>query len=339
VNGAVTSWRRAFAADPNWYRIGYALAVEWLHAASKEAAKADRTAKEDVAADDGDALAKLLGSYRDTRLIDESRDARLENAESTAAGLARQAAVTLDRHGWHWPMRRPGGVWRLWYHRRPAIDPNLAEFLDRVVGPGAAIVVGSARVERGKLDWATLQRAEPFADRWRLRIGALDNADLARYLAYLAADHDTRLRRRVAGALRAKWRNPRGASYRVRYNLACLYSRLIGRDGGAAAAAASATQLERSFDDVPPGPRHRQLVTKAWADPGLDALRKRDRSGFRKIVGDPPEDLVLGVPDKVRAAAPTPTPTPAPTPTPTPRAAEGPMRRLRAWLEETLRSD
>jgi hypothetical protein len=286
---------KTLLGDPTWYRIGYSLAAQRLHAAMPDE---DRVWGENP----GGLTGEIIDALRERQGRSREYGRGPVAAEAEALRLLVTTATVLAASGWRWAGRRPSWSARLWARtvrrRRRVADPRLAEFLDAVVEPAAVVLLWSARVEAGH----GLERTPEIAGRAyasrpidRKRLGA---AWLVRYLDELLTPEPLPAKRwrRLLGALGfTRFRAARSRGYRVEYNLACLLSRTIVFDGEGdpdprdqEAANAAASHLQRCFDAVG-GPSLEQIASWAWQDPGLANLKRFARSRFETIVGPPPK--------------------------------------------------
>ena len=236
--------KREELADPTPYRIRYGLGAQRLHSGDSE------------------------GALRDAKAL----------IESTSAVLA--------EIGWRWVGRRPPWF-ASWYKRAPAWlwravrrffrrprrrtivgDWELAKFLADTVEPAAVALWWSARVADKKKMTAPpnkklpprkpLDRRAPINDAWlrayldELAAGQRKRSALARALAWLGV---------------SRWRPPREPTYRVQYNLACLFSRLAVALETSALFDRSAACLEQSLAGAT-GPRRGEAARWALRHPG-----------------------------------------------------------------------
>lgn len=262
--------------DPVAYRVDYSLAVQALHARSESPAKEEAYELE--------RLGEIIETVRHGLLVGEGGPAPdLEWAQDLCARLVKASARELNRQGWRWPGRRP--PWFVRYRRRPR-NRRLAEFLDGVLEPAAVVLFWSCQIELGGSLWWREEMDYRQPDRLLLVFdsepGEVDIRWLASYLnemldpdpapprgwrSHLARLGVSRLRRRSEP-------NPR-----VRYNLACLCSRLAGspyatrdEDSPQILLRIAAAQLAAALDGLD---GHRREALSEWSrqDPGLAVLR------------------------------------------------------------------
>lgn len=272
-----------YRSDPTWYRIGYSLAAQRLHAAT---AGGDRFRGDDFGRETAGILSRLEGIQAE---VDELPT--FAAAERDARALAVATAATLRSSGWGWVRRRPAWFVRLWGHRGPAADRKLASFLSKVVEPAAVVLVHSARAGEGS---APKVRRSPDPS-W-----ALSRAELAggekhqdwfdRYLGELLGEDEIKRSRwldLLAWLGSTKHRRPEPVNYRVRYNLACLFSRFVRSSEDRDQIQIALGQLYLCLKAVDPRKRA-QLVRWAWQDPGLNGLRNNAQGAFAELVGPNP---------------------------------------------------
>ena len=300
---------RAFEHDPAWYRAIYSLAAHRLHSVSDavevhERPLRKRTAQlvEDLGrAPDADPVEALVAARSDAETLIAVSDQALADAGRRWVGR---------KPVWHRALRPPPGWHRiLGRPRSPASNPDVAEFLERVMEPAAVILLLSIRVElerrseagdrgltdslieralaAGGGDFTCDRRAGPRRESLEARerygqqklqrdpVRIDDDWLLAYFDILLREGHGPsgRWRRLLAWGGAVRLRPIRPPSYRALYNAACLLSRLAHEhDGFAGLVTASASQLKRAFAELPPGARRDLLSTWAWRDPGLVAL-------------------------------------------------------------------
>lgn len=238
----------------------------------------------------------------------------------SAAALALEAEDQLRRLRWRWVGRRP--VWYLRvlgrrHRQRRREYLVLAEFLDQVLEPATVALYFSCLVEEDRVD-----ADEPMLDRRRppnrpLRRAKLSGKNFSHgdfdcwmrdYLSYLVGSAEpaepteerqkrrpgalmrllTRLARhekRLLAWLGVTWfRPPTEPNYRVRYNLACLFSRAAAHsDDREDLLDAAERQLQLALDALR-GARRRALAEWALRDPGLASLRNAEGYRFARIV-------------------------------------------------------
>jgi hypothetical protein len=237
-----------------------------------------------------------------------------------AARLTARAGDELWRLRWRWVGRKPPWYvrwlgWRHWRRRREYLV--LAEFLDRVLEPAAVVLYFSCLIELEIIspDWILQEqpRAPRPLKRPRRHRGIPHDEPFRRaYLLELVSraqpaprpeepEGPRRWRRWLPAFLMNNLRRLHGwlgvvqhhrleePHYRVRYNLACLFSRasVTAADEEAFLSAAEA-QLRLALDTLR-GKRRTALAEWAWQDPGLEALRNSELYGFAAIL-PPPEN-------------------------------------------------
>lgn len=237
-----------------------------------------------------------------------------------AARLTAQAGDELSRLRWHWVGRKPPWYvrwlgWRHWRRRREYLV--LAEFLDRVLEPAAMILYFSCLIEMEIVspDWILQEQSrapwplkrprrhqgipydEPFRRAYLLelvsraqpvsRSGEPEGARRwRRWLPAFLMDNLKRLQGWLGVVQHHRVEEPH---YRVRYNLACLFSRAsLHATDKAPFLSAAETQLRLALDALH-GKRRAALAEWAWRDPGLAALRNSELYGLREIL-PPPEN-------------------------------------------------
>ena len=317
-------------SDPTWYRVRYALAVQCLQLATlRTQSDEDEVGWPDGMAKGpgewrkayGLETASLLSSLYTDRASADSH--LIDSAEATmkeAADLVASAAHVLEWAGWRWVGREPPAYVRhLNVLSLPGIRPfnpgrdlELARFLSRVVEPAAVILLFSAwaleavadgdQARLPNLDFFTYEEIRdtlaPSHSPLPPPVDRCARADrgsgwLLDYLAGLSADWQLEtgyprhsrgfLGRRLLGA-------PRPVSFRVLYDLACLFSRLAlvarrrkdDRTEHSFLSIAGA-QLEKVLFDTPDHQRT-DFLALAQADPGLAGLRMLREKEFARIV-------------------------------------------------------
>jgi hypothetical protein len=270
----------------------------------------------------GEATADTLSElYKNRAPGQEHFEQAAKSARQEAEELAVSAADMLEETGWNWVGRKPPRFVR-WKRalsptritrRRPVLDKELTLFLSWVVEPAAVVLLFSARLVEGSLSLSRVKEAigpgprspeffKPL-DRRKREAGGEDW--LIDYLARLVYDWpvDTRSARAQARLGRTQLRDPRQPSFRVQYNLACLFSRLMlaaskdgDRDGEDLFASFAAGQLEKALFRLPDEQRA-HLAKWAKVDPGLATLRTECATEFEEIItrwgpGDKQEKLL-----------------------------------------------
>lgn len=268
----------------------------------------------------GEVTADTLGElYRNRAPGREHLNRAVQSARQVAEDLVAEASETLEEAGWHWVARRPPRFVR-WQraispmritHRRPVLDSELIRFLSWVVEPASVVLLLSAWLEEeesvsrfGSHDFPFVGLREAIIG--RREPGALDRRDrawdgdqeridpdwLIAYLARLVYEpaRATRGARAQARLGRTQLRRSREPSFRVQYNLACFFSRLVpaveargDRTAEGEYLSIAAGQLERALFRLPDERRDRMAK---WADkdPGLATLRERRAAEFAEII-------------------------------------------------------
>jgi len=237
-----------------------------------------------------------------------------------ASRLTAQAGDELWRLRWRWVGRKPPWFvrwlgWRHWRRRREYLV--LAEFLDRVLEPAAMILYFSCLVELEIVSPDWILQEQPRAPRPLKRLRRhrgipYDEPFRRAYLQELVSraqqgrrsgepEGERRWRRWLPAFLLDNLKRLYGwlgvvqhhlleePHYRVRYNLACLFSRAsVHATDGEAFLFAAETQLRLALDALH-GKRRTALAEWAWRDPGLEALRNSELYGLRDIL-PPPEN-------------------------------------------------
>jgi hypothetical protein len=268
--------------DPVVYRIEYSLLAQELHRAT-------------------------LGH--------DGNDAPRTKLSVEALELIESTAKELRRLGWRWVGTGPSRLVRWMRRRRGTEYVKLGAFLDTELEPATVVLHWSCRVIEGDWEWAeralagclpklpggrrnVITRLMIASRRRRLRLRQVDRrrlnlrrrhedeAWLEDYLAVLAAPHSWR--RPPVGRLLIKLGLSRlrpvpTPTYRVHYNLACLYSRLATRR------TAADPQGKKHLDDalaqwkmcLGVATSRQEETLREWAakDPGLKALRDAGRLG------------------------------------------------------------
>jgi hypothetical protein len=344
-------------SDPNWYRVRYALAVQfielatlstapphipeggprsWTRRGSERLRRRKSVGQEALGSqgwpegiekedgdwrdDFGDVTADTLGDLFLNRAAGrEHLDQAAKSARLAAEELLAAASGTLERAGWFWVGRRPPRFVR-WKRaisprriarRAPVLDRELVRFLSWVVEPASVTLLFSAWLveERGvegegpvRFPFAEFKQAitghrEPEAldRRERLYDGSKDRVRRDWLIAYLARlifePPQHTLGARVQARLgRTQLRSSREPSFRVQYNLACLFSRLVemanhngDSEGASQFMSIAAGQLERALFRLPEEQRNR-LAKWAETDPGLALLRDQRAGEFAEII-------------------------------------------------------
>lgn len=337
-------------ADPTWYRVRYALAVQCLQlatlqqprlksdlkdriAASVPGSKKAKAAKQEgwpAAISNVKNLGEIYGTETTALLVDLFQESHFgashlanpaEAAMNDALDLVGAATMALERAGWRWVGRRPPrylrwikGLAAPWgRHPRAARDLELARFLSWVVEPAAVVVLFSAWLLDARAKTRSADQIDAIFPYAEIITAIVENektsgppkpldratrttsspAWLISYLARLVADWPLETRRlaRVEARLgRTRLRGPRRVSARVRYSLACLFSRLglvaSERDEKHVTdrfLQIAAVQLEYALISLPDRERN-DLVGWANTDPGLRGLCDLREGEFEEIV-------------------------------------------------------
>jgi hypothetical protein len=315
--------------DPNWYRARYALAVNMLGLASLYAESATWFKRgQDIGWPRGIGRAKAIPLQRGLEKVlpqeafGEETDMLIGNlhrerdfakapfedpaaaAREEAEELVGDSANLLLGAGWRWVARRPPRFvrWKRapgrWLSRSPQPDQELIRFLSWVVEPASVILAFSAWSLAGRsfplerLDKALAERQEydPLDRRSRELEGEQWLFDYLGRLAYDTPLGTAPTARAQARLGRTRYRRPRSPSFRVHYNLACLFSRvsLVAKQYGDEAGegrflSLSSVQLENALLHLPDEQRER-LVRWACDDPGLAGLREARGNQFAQTV-------------------------------------------------------
>jgi len=308
----VSSPFRRHEYDPTWYRVLYSRAAHALHLLDTDA----RARPPGVGKETERILTEFFGEA-----IGGVALPRPEIAVRDAQELVRVSNQALSHAGHRWAGRR-----RAWYaplkpRRSPARDRDMAEFLESILEPAAVVLLLSARLRAEQLDVKLV--SELVRSHGRVSVdrekgprrpaeirGELEPSNkaeevdswLGAYLRMLLMDdrernEESRTRRVLARIGFTRWRRARPPSYRVRYNLACLLSRLTervadvrDRDETDELGDAALEQLRLCFRALAPGPRRDRLARWAWQDPGLAGIRGNEPARFARIVGRRPHD-------------------------------------------------
>jgi hypothetical protein len=251
----------------------------------------------------------------------ESAGMDFQDLSADAADLVWKASGELERLRWRWVGRRPPWYvrwlgWRHWRRRREYLA--LADFLDRVLEPATVVLYFSCQVEEGRFEAELLEMLQarafaiqrtlrrPLAERWRPKADLeLSNLWLLAYLSQLLGPAPAEPRPRpwpiawlawmgrrgrlvLAWLGVTRWRQPAEPNYRVRYNLACLFSRLAAQFEGKGQLSdfclrEAEHQLRLSLEALH-GVRRAALADWARTDPGLAEFRGAQGHRFDQIV-------------------------------------------------------
>jgi hypothetical protein len=272
--------KRRPSSDPTTYRIEYSLAVELLHAASKDEAQEAPLPEGAV-----ESLAELSRVVEIARSALSREERGLEHggeASKQALNLVQASATELSRQGWRYPGRRPP-----WYvrYRCKRHSRRLAEFLNRVLEPATVVLFWSSLVEEG---WPTLEfeASTGPVDRRQLLAALREERSAAAQLlrAYLYEMLDPKHEplspwQRLLAHLGAVRLRPRSEPEpRIRYNLACLFSRIASRKSPQAEQELTESARQLSIALAGSHGREREAMAR-WArrDPGLSHLRRTER--------------------------------------------------------------
>jgi hypothetical protein len=275
--------RRKPSADPISYRIDYSIAVQILHAVSEKRAR-EVPGRARQRREPTPKLRQVVDAARSSLLREDSAllQPDLEAARAESLRLILKSAAELERQRWRRPGRRPP-----WYLRRlrKARKRRLAEFLERVLEPAAVVLFWSCETEDDAM-WEPGR--EPVALDRRSLLSAAEAEDERAVKAWLCAylgdllsspvPQPTVPRRLWAwlGATRLRARSE--PDPRVRYNLACLFSRraarrfVVANEKPDRDLAEAARQLSLALSRSR-GAQREALVRWAQEDPGLQGLR------------------------------------------------------------------
>jgi hypothetical protein len=305
--------RRRLRDDPVAFRVKYALLVQRLHEVTDQGDDAPAELKlmsapavrEAVEATKRLGLAHEEGLKRERSVNPEEALTSADADPIGALALFEASERELRRLGWAWVGSEPPW-YRRWLRRRQSSgDRRLGAFLDRVVEPAAVVVFFSCLVESRQWEpqrflpkrttKRRLRRRSPL-HRWHQ-----DRSQwLDQYLDILREPERRKLWwpwRFVAWLGLTAVRPVPPTNYRVRYNLACLYSRLAHHvlliDGlddlelvryQQQFLAEAATHLSLCFTRAKL--RQRDAIAQ-WArkDPALATLRLDEEERFFEIVG------------------------------------------------------
>lgn len=286
--------------DPTWHRTGYLLAAQIL--------QANTEAKERSLVE----LDENERSFLEELCLQSTTPPSipgLKAAEDQALSTAAQAASVLRRSGSRWVARRPAGWAKLVRWRRSAAATRLIEFLNQTLEPSAVVLYWATRVEEGAMNPSqllSLTRTDSSAKALDRRKFKPQDAEadppsvewLEAYVQGLLTPkqaHRGNLKRLAGWTGVSRHRAPLTPNYRVRYNLACLFSRAARRahpetkfrpesDLAEFFLDESLRQLRDCLDQVG-RVRREKLVRWAWRDPGLAFVRLKRKAAFRSLVG------------------------------------------------------
>jgi hypothetical protein len=254
-----------YAEDPVAYRADYSRLAQSLHLQSVR----DETYGS-VDPDVAKLVKKLIGPR-------PSKPSAEEVMEEALLLIDRARTELLDL-GWKWVGWAPRR-YRHPFRRRE--KRRLADFLAQILEPATVVLYFSARIESGEA--FKLSDAVPPSPLRRKRQvprqGAApeegDKEWAALYLQYLLSGKVSDERERWF----MTWRRSDEVNYRVRYNLACMYSRL--RDG---------PSLDRSLEQLrqaiasAKGRERQALVGWARKDPSLTPVLTKRKADFCKAL-------------------------------------------------------
>jgi hypothetical protein len=281
--------RGEYIEDPIGYRVAYSRIAQSLHAKlpAKESEKDEPDGEVNVEE-------RLLGKEAKrtiTLLIGTAPPEPSIDVVKDAMRLVTRTRGHLAELGWEWVGSAPR-TWRRWVRCRGEAL-RLAEFLDQIVEPATVVLYHSARLEAEgvtppvfetparRKEAMPLLRRRVTADDYFAEVGVAGRPWLDRYLERLTAS---------AAAPRPDppgfgWKRHSDLNYRVRYNLACMYSRMGGRDvheetkETRADEISSAWIFDRALDELhravldATGVERDLLVGWARRDPSLRSLK------------------------------------------------------------------
>jgi hypothetical protein len=206
-----------------------------------------------------------------------------DDAVKEALALVLRARRELYHLGWKWVGWTPRWTWRevVGRLRHPIHGTEirrLATFLDQILEPATVVLYFSARIAKSEL--AALPSRDSSG---RLKRGPFDlpggagasrrdeSAWTDRYLQILLCE-----RKDGRPGIPMKWKPSAAVNYRVRYNLACMYSRL-------GEVPQSLDQLRQAVT-LAKGRDRQALVEWAKKDPALTAARHAPKDGFAEAL-------------------------------------------------------
>jgi hypothetical protein len=282
-----------YVEDPIVYRIAYSRIAQLLHLAT-EAENGDGEKKLDNHV--RDVLDKLPGSGPPL-----SREEAAVTALRESVALIERTRAELVELGWMYVGWTPSRGKR-WIRTVKGERLRLAEFLDQVVEPATVVLCFSAEIENlepGELIEEPILKPKFSPEPLDRRVVDLqdktfleedvDQEWLRSYLGYLAITPPREQRDRPE---RFGWKAVPDVNYRVRYNLACLYSRIGARqylarsDELPETFRRAAVQLRLAIGGAELGERQ---ALAAWArrDPALLPLQQSFPQLFSSAVAGP----------------------------------------------------
>jgi hypothetical protein len=275
-------------SDPTYYRVEYSRIAQGLHeltAVHREGTARSVSLWDDEVVAAAVRLVNPETPFEQEHVVDVI-SARPEPLSVEPRALIAATRRELVRLGWRWAGRTPPWYVRRLRRVRPA-EHRLAIFLDEVLEPATVVLYFSCRIEEGA-KWeinasdlsqpreraldrraATDRSPDAVSDRWLLEY-------LTDLIGPLPAP-PSGLKRAAAWAGVARWRRPSEPNYRVRYNLACLFSRRARTsppDKAGLYLELARLQLDLCLSQLG-GSRRRAVVEWAEHDPGLAELRQR----------------------------------------------------------------
>jgi len=282
--------KQTLRSDPTYYRIEYSRIVQLLNQLT--AAPNNAPVREIAALADDKLVAEAVkAALPETPL---ERKHVVEPASSQAHELIAKSRDELMRLRWRWVGRRPPWYarWRRKLKRRSSID-QLAAFLDEVLEPASVVLYFSCVVEEKRLPGIEgldrCRSSQQALDRRASRRpkDAIDEEWLREYLRELVApapEPSSALKKAAAVIGAVRWRQPSDTNYRVRYNLACLFSRIgeraASKDERARYLDKAGEQLDLCLSGLV-GARRQALFEWAQRDPGLVELMSKRGKAFR----------------------------------------------------------
>lgn len=304
--------KRTLAEDPTGFRIDYSRIANLLHLQSQEKPPTAAERPNEIAEPDPDEIAAPgLGEIAEKAIAVARREVTPEQRNrclregaipEQAAELVGRAARQLTLFGHRGVHQQPPWHVRVQQRRRGRERLLLTRFLDRLLEPASVVLYFSGLVAERKNPDVPPEPPDSAAPPDRTKAPAAPGEGPARareewlrqYLAFLRAESAPRIVP-IHGPLgRLDLRRPpqpASPNYRVRYNLACLFSRLAASEAGGddgvqkSYLAEAKRQLRQSLAAVR-GRQRRAIVAWAEKDPGLEGLRERALKEFQEIVAD-----------------------------------------------------
>jgi hypothetical protein len=306
---------RWLTEDPTFYRIEYMRIAQLMHLKYDTDGHARSRApvhfNEAVEGAVDQVIGELTKEQKKTVPQKPKRDTeKPQKSAKIFEPLSAEALVVLvkiteelRRLRWYWVGRRPP-----WYLRwigprrrqRRREYMRLAEFLDQVVEPATVVLYYSCLIEEGKLKELPELTSDPKGPFRRSKVRKGENAKYGElvdsgwpkaYLSYLRTWQPAKprphwkrplaltgwlIRRGLGWIGIPNLRQPAEPSYRVRYNVACMFSRLAphlkGEKDREACLYEAGTQLRLCMAALS-GERRAGIAEWAQKDPALTALR------------------------------------------------------------------